>query len=305
MVKLNVNWLSYLDPHVYGGGGERVSRELLAEGARRGHDVRISSARWGKASRLLGARTRKHRNPHVWLLSDVWNCPTETRRVPAALLREALRSGRYATLDSAWTTVCHRPLFACHGDPSLCPDDCRKTPAREVYVGARRSFFLSPLHSALVQSAIETELRTAIAIPPSVNRAFFVNTNQKRDIPYLFVGTIADYKGAAEVESRFGEAGLHWAGKNVTGRQLKGVHLGFLNDAQLRDVYNRTRCLVHLPQWSEPMGRNVIEALLCGCDVLLNDRVGAAGWGTTEKEIRALPDGAELFWDELERGFAT
>ena len=297
---LKVNWLSYLDPRVYTGGGERVGRELLAEALRRGHVVKISSARWGKFSRFAGPRIRLHKSPDVWILMDIWNCPEQKLRFPQEILDVALKSGRYVTLDNAWTTVCTHPTFPCNGDTAACADRCSKFRAREVYSGALSQAFVSHFHRELVEKTIGIHLPRVVEMPPTVDQTFFRNLGSIRDIPFLFVGTIADYKGAIEVERRFGNLGLYWAGRNVTGRHLKGVHLGILNDLELRDVYNRTQHFVHLPEWSEPMGRTVIEALLCGCQVILNERVGAAGWGTTEDELRALPDGATVFWDSVE-----
>lgn len=297
---LNINWLSYLDPQVYSGGGERIGRELLSEAAHRGHIVKVSSARWGKLSRFAGPRIRLHKSPDVWILTDIWNCPEQERRFPQSILDVAVRSGRYVTLDNAWTTVCRRPLFPCNGARSACPDSCASARAREFYMGAISQCFLAPFHRELVEKSIGIRLPQAVEMPPTIDRTFFRNLGHSRDIPFLFVGTISDYKGAIEVESRFGDLGLHWAGKNITGRNLKGVHLGVLNDNELRDVYNRTQYFVHLPAWSEPMGRAVIESLLCGCQVILNDRVGASSWGKTEEEFRALPDGAAVFWDSVE-----
>jgi len=299
-MRLKVNWLSYLDPYVYSGGGERVGRELIAEAKHRGHVVKISSARWGRISRFLGPRIRLHGKPDVWILTDIWNCPEHEQRFPQKILDIALRSNRYVTLDNAWSTVCSRPLFPCNGDTSACPDRCANARARAVYIGAHRTVFVSHLHRLLVEQIIGSRLPKALEMPPTIDRNFFRNLQTNRDIPFLYVGTIADYKGVREVERRFGEFGLHWAGRNVTGRPLKGVHLGILNDFQLRNVYNRSQCFVHLPEWSEPNGRAVVEAILCGCQVILNGKVGAAGWGTTEDEIRALPDGAAVFWDSLE-----
>ena len=83
---LKVNWLSYLDPQVYTGGGERICRELIAEALHRGHEVKISSARWGKLSRLVGPRVRLHKAPDVWILTDIWK-----RHI--------------TTLFSVWTTL--------------------------------------------------------------------------------------------------------------------------------------------------------------------------------------------------------
>ncbi|MFA5385780.1 MAG: hypothetical protein WC364_14185 [Eubacteriales bacterium] len=297
---LKVNWLSYLDPQVYMGGGERVGRELLVEAVRRGHVVRISSVRWGKFSRLAGPRIQLHSSPDVWILTDIWNCPEQKQHFPQAILDVVLKSRRYVTLDNAWTTICCYPLFPCNGDVSMCSYSCIRFRAREVYLGARAQFFVSRLHRKLIEKTIGIYLQSAIEMPPTVDKTFFHNFGVKRDIPFLFVGTIVDYKGAIEVERRFGNIGLHWVGRNVTGRRLKGVHLGILNNFQLRDVYNRSQYFVHLPEWNEPMGRSVIEALLCGCQVILNEKVGAVGWGTTEDEIRALPNGATVFWDSIE-----
>jgi glycosyltransferase involved in cell wall biosynthesis len=296
---MKINLVSYLDPFVYSGGGERIVRELLAEARQRGHDVKRSHLRWGKLSGVLGPRTKRHDSPDLWWLVDVWNCPEDGRCFPDALLKDAL-SGRYVCLENAWTTVCRRNGLPCAGEANRCPDSCDHERGRRLFANSRLSVFLSPLHRRTTERLLGLELPRVFDLPPTVDRRTFMDHGRTRDIPYLYVGTLAEYKGVLEVEARYGDQGIHWVGRNCLGRPLRGVELGPVEGGHLVALYNRTQTFVHLPRWVEPMGRTVIEALLCGCRIEVNERVGALGWGATRAELLALPDGAAVFWDRLE-----
>lgn len=297
---MKVNLVSFLDPVVYTGGGERVVQELLAEAKVRGHEVARSSVRWGKLSRLAGPRLKLHASPDLWLLIDSWNCPGAGRHFPRGFLEAIVEREPYVSLDNAWTSVCRRPDFPCAGNSSACPDPCERSRGSWLYGKARLAVFVSPLQRRTIEGLLRAEIARALEIPPTVDRSRFVDLGLSRDIPYLYVGTIAPYKGVLEVEELFGDKGLVWVGRNMLGRPMRGRELGVVSGGALVELYNRARRFVHLPAWVEPMGRTVVEAILCGCELVVNERVGALSWGSTAAAFRSLPDGAAVFWDRME-----
>jgi hypothetical protein len=62
----------------------------------------------------------------------------------------------------------------------------------------------------------------------------------------------------------------------------------------------RYETFLFLPEWAEPFGRTVAEAVLAGCrTVLTPERIGALSWGwQTRDEWRAGVAGAPArFWE--------
>jgi len=61
--------------------------------------------------------------------------------------------------------------------------------------------------------------------------------------------------------------------KNVTFSNNIEV-IGEVEQNELVKWYQKARYFIALPNWIEPFGRSVVEAYLCGCDLIVNDRIG-------------------------------
>jgi hypothetical protein len=73
----------------------------------------------------------------------------------------------------------------------------------------------------------------------------------------------------------------------------------------LPTIFNRARTFAHLPRWIEPMGRAVVEAALCGCELVLNDRVGVTSYEESDwQDPRRVSVNADRFWSEFERAIS-
>jgi glycosyltransferase involved in cell wall biosynthesis len=300
--QLRVNYIAHLDPFVYSGGAEITYRQLILHGRARGHDIRVSARRWGPASLVFGQRLDFHEKPDLTLLVDVWNVPERPWRLDTALLERVVEGGRYVHMESAWVDICRRPYFPCGGDPSCCPDACGHQRARWIYGNALGAAFWSPLHRDRAVSVLgDGIIKRSVIIRPCIDTSVFYNRQRTRDIEYLYVGVIADYKGYQNLKRRFGDReDFVFVGKNITGEQLFGKDLGSVPHQQLAELYNRARNFVHLPEWVEAQGRTVVEAALCGCNLITNDRVGATSFDFdigNPQEIQRSPD---VFWDDIE-----
>jgi hypothetical protein len=63
---------------------------------------------------------------------------------------------------------------------------------------------------------------------------------------------------------------------------------------------NRAKNFVFLPRWPEPQGRVVVEAALSGCNLIVNENVGALSFPFDISNPENIRNAEELFWEELE-----
>jgi hypothetical protein len=61
---------------------------------------------------------------------------------------------------------------------------------------------------------------------------------------------------------------------------------------------------IHLPNWTEPFGRVVMEAYLSGCELIVNDKIGAMSfdWDYSDyDEVKdKLQSSVKKFWQVVE-----
>jgi len=70
-------------------------------------------------------------------------------------------------------------------------------------------------------------------------------------------------------------------------------------------IYASARYFIHLPTCKEAFGRTVLEAKLSGCQLILNQNIGATSydwdWDNYEEIQRRNEGSPALFWDRIER----
>ena len=169
----------------------------------------------------------------------------------------------------------------------------------ELMKRSAASVFLSPLHRREFEAFLGESLSNAIYFYQTIDTSIFYNKNIDRDIPFLFVGALNIFKGLDDAINMFADKGLHVVGRGHPSLVFpKGVkYLGDLTPVQLADIYNRTETFVHVPRWQEPFARTVVEAALCGCNLILNENVGATSFG---EDIRD-PKTSEVLREKLKK----
>jgi glycosyltransferase involved in cell wall biosynthesis len=138
--------------------------------------------------------------------------------------------------------------------------------------------------------------------PPNIDVERFRPLGLVRDINVLYVGPITASKGYYNLVERFGRDGITFVGRNHMGMPLAGHHIGEVAYDDLPSLYNRARVLAHLPIQPETMGRTVVEASLCGCEVVTNDRVGVTSYPLevwTDPSV--VRNNGHRFWEQLEQ----
>ena len=305
---MRVAWLSFLDPLVLSGGGELSQRAAILEGRRLGHTITVTGFLGSRHQRAL-RRARLLRRVDVdwdadlFVMTDISNYPDFPVRLPRAIIERVLATGRAAIGQQAWVDICPFDL-PCGGDRSQCNPGCDRAWANYLYERARIAIFNSPMQQRMIESVVDVSLPPAQAfVRPQIDPLRFRPLDLDRDIDVLYVGTISRAKGYYNLLERFGADRLTFVGKSNLEEPVQGNHLGQVAYEHLPRLYNRARVFAHLPAWYEPMGRAVVEAGLCGCELVLNDRVGVTSYPKDQwTDPEHIAQNGRLFWEELEAG---
>jgi glycosyltransferase involved in cell wall biosynthesis len=303
---MRISWLSYLDPFLFSGGGELSNRRLIEVGRRRGHQITVSPWLRRRPQRLARRLRLSRRVPVDWdadlfVLANIRNEGPRSDPFPEQIVHRALATGRSVVMANAWVDVCTLDL-PCAGNRSECPSTCSRSWANTLYGAARAAVFVSPMQRRLIESVIDVKLPdTVIFSRPQIDTTVFRPLGIERDIDVLYVGTINEAKGYDNLIERFGEDRVTFVGPNYLGRPIQGTWLGQMPNEALPEIFNRAKIFAHLPKWIEPMGRTVVEAALCGCELVLNERVGVTSYEPADwKDATRVQGNDERFWDDLE-----
>jgi len=310
---MNINYLAFLDPTSAKGGGEMILSQLLQTAERRGHDLRVSSA--------LPKQHRLHPSPDLTLVADLFNCPESAQKLPLSWIKEAT-SGAYVHLDTAYVDCCNLDYLPCSGksqDP--CPHKgkfhlkrnlrsgdfsgqcfARSEGVQQLYNRSQLNVFLSPLHQQTIQEVVGFDpSHPSFILRPMIDTETFKDRNLSRDLPQLFAGVFCEAKGAETLKQQYSDRDIHFIGGDTQGRPKFGTDHGQVAPQAVADWMNRAQEFVYLPRWPEPQGRVVVEAALCGCQLTLNQQVGAASFGVDLSEPKHSQGAAEEFWERLEQ----
>lgn len=313
-VKIGV--VSFVNPFAWSGGGELCTRSLIEAAPHSGHRLALQ-ALWPEP------RFDPIDDVEGWLLVDLHNLPGLQRRPDRRLLRRVPgraehRFGRalaralrepYVHLDNAYVDTCDRPYLPCGGSEafSRCPykrvGRCHRLTGQPIYEGARRSFFVSPLHARTVaRLQPDVLMKTSILRPNFDPRPFAEAGQSVRDIEHLYVGTITEAKGA---DLLAGLGGLTVVTPRSTrvdlpdARVLVGVDHG-----DMPAIYGRARRFVFRARWPEPFGRVVAEAALAGCELVVEGEIGALSFEQHPADLGLYERANEEFWSTTAEALA-
>jgi hypothetical protein len=299
---LRINYIAHLDPYIYNGGGEQVMRKVLDAAKLRGHEVKIASR---DGSDL-------HPSPDLWFLCDVYNCPMNKRRPIEELVNSIVRGDTpYVHFDNSYVDICRHgniPCsglgmngFSCHVKKGI----CSLPRAVPLYKNAAVCSFVSPLQRDVHMGALGSEtlpIEKTLPLMPPVDVDRFRNLHMKRDIALLSYGGHGEAKGYYNIMQNFPRGSVIFIGGDTSDllKEGDGHWLGAIPGEMMPEILNRTQNYIHVPRWPEPFGLIVAEAALCGCNLIVNDRVGAISWKKDLKDPETYKNTLENYWDELE-----
>lgn len=317
---MRIDCLSYFNPLQYGGGGEMISRALIEEGRKRGHTIRMRSVRPGVYEGLGSA--------DLYWLVDVFNFPQTLRsrgawkHFPVDVLEDIADNKPFIHMSNAYVDVCNLGYLPCSGNAS---ETCQHKSVlhlarnlalrdfgracfslsplvKKLFSRSRLNVYLSPLHKQTIEKILGEQGGNAFVLKPMINDKVFFNQHRERDIEYLFVGVIGEAKGLKALRERFRDADIHFVGKVAPGNTLDfGTYHGSLPYQEIPNMMNRARNFVFLPRWPEPQGRVVIEAAMCGCNLITNDNVGATSFPFDISNPANFLHANDEFWNAVEQ----
>ena len=179
---------------------------------------------------------------------------------------------------------------------------------KEFWEGCSVCIFHSPAHVDAYSEMYPFEYKN-IWLQPSYMEVDKMYSSEKEDIS-IYVGSITIHKGALDA--------LAWAEENNIMLHVYGccdggeyyeqvmshpnaIESGIVTYDKLLELYARAKRFVFLPVWIDPFARVAVEARLSGCELILNDKVGAMSydwWDKDDEEYREiLREKANSFWD--------
>lgn len=217
-------------------------------------------------------------------------------------------SNNYEFKETTRNEVMRRkPYIAYSHDSGRWMDVLKQHP--DMFNNALGSIFLSPLHRDTFNNYLATA-KNVFCIPPHITLDF-QDKGLSRENKIMFVGNIHDGKGIPDI-IKFAKShkNIHidfyynrGQGNYISElRSLKNCHMvGYVPKEQIYENYNKYKYFIHIPRHYESFGRAVGEAFLSGCNIIVNDNVGACSYGWDYKTFRENTMKSHfLFWETIQ-----
>lgn len=166
-----------------------------------------------------------------------------------------------------------RFVYFCH-DPLVLPIQAT------LFSRARRVIFCSPLQRRFYAERFSLADDRVVVMPPPIEASRF-RPLEKEDYA-VAVGEIGPHKGLEHV-IRFAEEHpelpVRLYGRKASSSTIPSrpnlEYMGVAAYADVPRIVGHAKVFVHLPNCLECYGRAVMEAYLCGCELIVNGNIGA------------------------------
>lgn len=307
-----INYVAFLDPFHYHGGGEMIVKDLIDCALKLGHEVNITS--------IKPRQINFNKSADITILCDLFNEPSLNDKFDFGFIDNIISNYKYLHMDNSYVDTCDLDYLPCNGVTNFkCQSKSlfnfksnfkRKSIStkcfqdnsliKKIYNKSLSNIFLSPLHHETIAKMIGIENRPFFILRPTVDTEKFFNKKQNRDIEYIFAGAISEAKGANNLIKYFEgtEKELSLIGNNIFGKKMPFARfLGFIPYNEMPNYFNRAKNFIYLPRWPEPQGRVVVEAALCGCNLITNENVGATSFDFDISLKHNLDGATTEFWE--------
>lgn len=290
---MRVCWVHEIPPENL-GGAELTNKAMTEEGRRRGHDVVYI------------------RGPHIPLDCDLYIINNITM-FDRKELYKIMRSGKPYVRYEHDMGFCYYRDGACaeHCGETKCTNDFYK----ELFDRCDLAIFLSPLHfnahgrifPELWEKKAEGRVHlqpSPVTIPDHIDRM-----QEKQKDTCAYAGHVSWPKGADNLY-RFARENQHMT-FHVIGKlhptykdafaNLKNVRVyGHVKRDYALKVMASCEYFFHEPVNVEAYGRTVAEAMLLGCKIISNDRVGVMSYEDPKHTVLEAQHAQVEFWNKIE-----
>ncbi len=311
---MNINYVAYLDPFHFSGGGEMIMRDLLEYAINDKYKINITS--------IKPFQKNYDPNADLTILCDIFNEPKSWKKMDNNFIEDIIQNMKYIHFDNSYVDSCDLDYLPCNGYSEIqCNHKSifnlesnvrRKTFTKKcfhakdliqkMYKKSICNVFLSPLHYRKISSMLKIESRPYFILKPTVDTNKFFNMNLIRDIDYIFAGVISEAKGVENLKKYFEGTNkrLMMLGKNIYGTKLPfAEYIGFIPYDEIPKYFNRAKNFIYLPRWPEAQGRVVVEAALCGCNLITNENVGATSFNFDISDKNNVQNAVNEFWNYI------
>lgn len=185
---------------------------------------------------------------------------------------------------------------------------------KDFYDNSLMNIFLSPLHKQEYENKIGYQIPKIEIQNSPIDTKLFKYYKSPRKKEALWVGQANVHKGIENViyfakknkdvminVIGFGNANLLNDLKKLSNVSFKGEYPHCL----MPKMYNDYDSFIHLPVWKEPFGRTILEAYLCGCDLIINDNLGCMSFGWDWNDYKSIKKYCEEapseFWNKIKK----
>ena len=313
---MKINFISYLDPLIHGGGGEQIARKIIESGQARGHSF--------SRTHINPPKNDYDTNADINILWDVYNCPEFGVEFHGDFVKFITSDKRYVYATGGYEDVCILGTAPCNGDtdgiyckvsknhptfgpggiPRPHPTVCKVKERSYIIKGASFCIFFSELQRDLIEKLIGSKLESFVTVPPVEHLDSYYNKGLKRDIKLLSYGGHLEYKGFFNIMEKYPTECPLFIGGGPQDLPLKysyGKCLGKIPQEDMPSLLNRVEKFVHMPRWAEPYGLTTVQAALCGCEVIENEnsKVLSKGLDSALREITKSRD-CKGIWESIE-----
>lgn len=181
---------------------------------------------------------------------------------------------------------------------------CAKTEG--LLANSAINIYMSPGQEALYKEFFPNQ--KSICIPPKIPTIFH-NMQQERKDKALYVGLIHEGKGIQNIidypRGKNIEIDVYgyyqeqrWLDKIATTPGL--TFCGSVSMGDLPAIYNKYKYYIHLPIVYESFSRTTAEAMMCGCEIIHNDKLGLLSYHLDSKGLMEKVSNADIkFWEEI------
>lgn len=158
---------------------------------------------------------------------------------------------------------------------------------------------INPVH--ILTPPIDTDFFYPRDVPRRANSAVNLTGRlvSSKGMMNVYKWSVAHPECAVDVYTKYAEG---TSGKLLSARKNISIH-GAVPYKMLPRIYSESSHVIHLPVALEAAGRTLVEGALCGCGVIMNDKVGIASFRDTDlplhdanKLSKVIREGPYRFW---------
>lgn len=287
---MKITYIQDLCPNCNGGGGQLNDRAKIEEGIKRGHKINVVTPQ---------NINQQNIDCDLLIISNHVSFPKE-------IMNQLCSKYPYVFYHKDYNFYPYR-LYFYKGE------ECKKFPDKgwwsRLYNNAKGHIWLSPLHRDHFLYIFPELEKFKSCIPSSIDTEMFkpVEGVERKQNTVIGINSLAEFKGRYNVYNyclAHPEMQFTFVGEGPEINLPNVNYIAFVRNEDLPKLYSQFEYAIALNCTSEPFGRVLVEARLCGCKIITNELYGAFSYpdmdyNNIEKLKSQLSLASIAFWEEI------